>query len=154
MGTLRKLKNEMRKDKELRSMMVRSGLHELYIDLDGDKVADIALIDSTHDGNIDTLAIDITGDGNFNFYAGDKDGNGIIDTIEFYDDDDDMPIASYFGRAVEEKFIDLAESIYSHIIVGEIITDELIRAFADFESRAEQEFKEAKKGKDEGSAKQ
>lgn len=153
MGTLRKLKNEMRKDKELRSMMVRSGLNELYIDLDGDKVADIALIDTNHDGDIDTFAVDVTGNGDFNFYAGDKDGNGIIDTVEFYDDDDDMPIAAYFGRAVEEKFMELVGDIYAHILVGEIITDDLLRAFADFELCAELEYEKTKKEKDEKSSK-
>ena len=98
MGTLRQLKTKMRLDKDLRPMLVRSMLHEALIDLDGDKVADIALIDNNHDGDIDMIGVDVTGNGTFNLYIGDADGNGIIDTVEFFDDEDEMPIAAYFGR--------------------------------------------------------
>lgn len=140
MGTLRKLKNAMRLDKELRPMLVRSMLHEILIDLDGDKVADIALIDNNHDGDIDMIAVDATGNGDFNLYVGDADGNGIIDTVEIYADGDDMPVASYFGRAVEERFIELGTAIYTRILAGEVIAEELIRAFEEFESQAEEEY--------------
>ncbi|MBR1598857.1 MAG: hypothetical protein IJ661_08105 [Lachnospiraceae bacterium] len=140
MGTLRELKTAMRLDKELRPMLVRSMLHEILIDLDGDKVADIALIDNNHDGDIDMIAVDATGNGDFNLYVGDADGNGIIDTVEIYEDGDDMPVASYFGRAVEERFIELGAAIYTRILAGEIIAEELIRAFEEFEAHAEEEY--------------
>ena len=113
MGTLRQLKNKMRLDKDLRPMLVRSMLHEALIDLDGDKVADIALIDNNHDGDIDMIGVDVTGNGTFNLYIGDADGNGIIDTVEFFDDEDEIPIAAYFGRAVEEEFIELGKEIFN-----------------------------------------
>ena len=71
MGTLRELKFKMKSDKDLRPMLVRSMRHELLIDLDGDKVADIALIDSNRDGDLDTIAVDTTGNGDFNLYIGD-----------------------------------------------------------------------------------
>lgn len=144
MGTLRDLKAKMRLDKDLRPMLVRSMRHELLIDLDGDKVADIALIDNNRDGDIDMIAVDATGNGDFNLYVGDEDGNGVIDTVEFFDDGDDMPIAAYFGRAVEERFIELGAAIYAHVVAGEIIADELIRAFSDFEKRAEEEYAKVK----------
>mgnify|MGYP003571395894 FL=1 len=147
MGTLRQLKSAMKSDKELRPMLVRSMLHELLIDLDGDKVADIALIDNNRDGDIDMIAVDATGNGDFNLYVGDADGNGVIDTVEFYDDGDDMPIAAYFGRNVEERFIELGAAIYARVIAGELIADELIRAFADFEERAEKEYAKVKEDK-------
>ena len=140
MGTLRQLKNKMRLDKDLRPMLVRSMLHEVLIDLDGDKVPDIALIDSNRDGDIDTIAVDATGNGDFNLYIGDQDGNGVIDTVEFYDDGDDMPIASYFGRAVEDRFIELGAAIYTRVVAGELIAAEIIRAFEEFEKQAEEEF--------------
>lgn len=144
MGTLRKLKTAMKLDKELRPMLVRSMLHEVLIDLDGDKVADIALIDQNHDGDIDTIAVDATGNGDFNLYVGDTDGNGIIDTVAFYDDGDDIPIASYFGRAVEKRFVDLATAIYTRVVAKELIAAELIRAFQEFEARAEEEYEKVK----------
>ena len=147
MGTLKELRDEMKADKELVALMVPSGRNELFIDLDDDKVADIALIDNNQDGDIDTLAIDITGNGEFNFYASDKNGNGIIDTVELYEDGEDMPIVSHFGKAVEDHFIELAETAYAHIIAEEIMSDELIRAFATFEKLAEEEYKKAEKEK-------
>mgnify|MGYP002621022990 FL=1 len=148
MGTLRQLKSAMKSDKELRPMLVRSILHELLIDLDGDKVADIALIDNNRDGDIDMIAVDATGNGDFNLYVGDADGNGIIDTVEFYDDGDDMPIAAYFGRAVEERFIELGEAIFARILAGELIADQIISAFEEFEARAEEEYAKAKENKE------
>lgn len=144
MGTLRELKTKMRLDKELCPMLVRSMRHELLIDLDGDKVADIALIDSNRDGNIDTVAVDATGNGDFNLYIGDQDGNGVPDTVEFYEDGDDMPIAAYFGRNVEYRFIDLVGIIYTRILAKELIAAELIAAFKNFEARAEEEYEKAK----------
>ena len=48
MGTLRQLKMKMRLDADLRPMLVRAMRHEILIDLDGDKVADIALIDNNN----------------------------------------------------------------------------------------------------------
>ena len=144
MGTLRQVKNAMRMDKELRPMLVRSMLHEVLIDLDGDKVADIALIDNNHDGDIDMIAVDTTDNGDFNLYVGDADGNGIIDTVQFYDDGDDMPIAAFFGRAVEERFIELGAAIYARVIAGELIANELISVFKEFEKQAEEEYAKIK----------
>ena len=143
MGTLRELKTKMRLDKELRPMLVRSMRHELLIDLDGDKVADIALIDNNRDGDVDMIAVDTTGNGDFNLYVGDADCNGIIDTVEFYEDGDDMPIAAYFGRAVEDRFVELAEIIYGRILAKELIASELVAAFHEFVARAEEEYKKA-----------
>jgi len=140
MGTLRQLKNKMHLDKELRPMLVRSMLHEVLLDLDGDKVADIALIDANRDGDIDTIAVDATGNGDFNLYIGDLDGNGIPDNVEFYADGEDMPIAAYFGQAVEDRFIALGERIFERVLAAELIADELIAAFEEFEARAEEEY--------------
>ena len=148
MGTLRELKFKMKSDKDLRPMLVRSMRHELLIDLDGDKVADIALIDSNRDGDLDTIAVDTTGNGDFNLYIGDQDANGVPDTVEFYDDGDDMPIAAYFGRAVEDRFIDLAGIIYARVLAKEFIASEMISAFKDFVARAEEEYEKVKAADD------
>ena len=145
MGTLHQLKKTVRLDKELRPMLVRSTLHEALLDLDGDKVADIALIDNNHDGDIDMIAIDLTGNGEFNLYVGDADGNGIPDTVEFYEDGDDMPVAAYMGRNVEDRFLDLAGMVYGRILARELIADELIAAFEEFAARAEEEYEKLQK---------
>ena len=143
MGTLRQLKIHMRSDSELRPLLVRSSHHEVLIDLDGDKVADIALIDNNHDGDIDMIGVDVTGNGDFNLYIGDADANGIPDTVEFYEDGEDMPLAAYFGRRVEDRFIDMAELVYARIVAREIIAEELISALEEFEKRAEEEYAKA-----------
>ena len=148
MGTLRELKTKMRLDKELRPMLVRSMRHEVLVDLDGDKVADIALIDNNHDGDIDMIAVDATGNGDFNLYIGDQDANGIPDTVEFFEDGDDMPVAAYFGRAVEDRFIDLAGIIYARVLAKEFIASEMISAFKDFVARAEEEYEKVKAADD------
>ncbi|MBQ8087705.1 MAG: VCBS repeat-containing protein [Clostridia bacterium] len=140
MGTLRDLKIKMKLDKELRPMLVRSMRHELLLDLDGDKVADIALIDNNRDGDIDMIAVDATGNGDFNLYLGDQDGNGVPDIVEFYQDGDDMPVASYFGRNVEERFLEIGERIYRRVVAKELIAAELIAAFNEFVARAEEEY--------------
>ena len=140
MGTLRDLKVKMKLDKELRPMLVRSMRHELLLDLDGDKVADIALIDNNRDGDIDMIAVDATGNGDFNLYLGDQDGNGVPDIVEFYQDGDDMPVASYFGRNVEERFLEIGERIYRRVVAKELIAAELIAAFNEFVARAEEEY--------------
>ena len=143
MGTLRKVKNALRFDAELRPMLVRSTLHEVMIDLDGDKVADIALIDGTHNGDIDTIAIDVTGNGDFNIYISDTDGNGIPDAVQFYADGEDMPEAAYFGRVVEERMVEMALRIRGTIIAGEIITAELINILEEIDAEAQKEYAQA-----------
>ena len=140
MGTLKELKKTMRSDEELKEMLVRSSLHELLIDLDGDKIADIALVDNNRDGDIDTIAIDTTGNGDFNLYMGDVDGNGVIDTVEFYKDGWDMPEAAYFGKNVEEEFLQISDRIYSIIVAKEYVKENLIDPFREFVASAIQEY--------------
>ena len=142
MGTLREVKRAIKQDPETKGMLVRGSLHEILLDLDGDGSADIALIDLNRDGDIDMVGVDITGNGEFNLYVGDADANGIPDTVEFYADGDDMPEAAYFGRNVEDRFIDMADIVFSRIMMREIVIDELLRAFEEFEERAEDEYEQ------------
>ena len=147
MGTLRDLKKEMRSDPELKEMLVRSSHREILIDLDGDGVADIGLIDYNHDGDIDMISVDTTGNGDFNLYVGDQDANGIPDTVEIYDDYDDMPIAAYFGRNVEDRFLTMSEAILKRIqfvATAELVKEEFISALAEFLATAEAEYEKAK----------
>ena len=140
MGTLRNLKNTMMQDEKLRPLLLRSTRREVLIDLDGDKVADIALIDDNRDGDIDMIGVDVTGNGEFNFYVGDVDVNGIPDTVQFFEDDEEMPIASYFGRAVEARFTALAERVHDRFIAKEVVASEFVAALNEFERRAKDEF--------------
>ena len=142
MGTLKDFKRFMRSDKELSPMLVHSFLHEAMVDINGDRVPDIALIDDNHDGDIDTIAIDVTSNGDFNLYFGDSDCNGIIDTVKVYKDYDEVPIASYFGRNVEKKFKELGTKVYSRLIVGEYVTDEILSLLKEIEDEAKKEYEQ------------
>ena len=77
MGTLLKAKTAIRLDRDLRHKLVRGSRHEILLDLDGDKLADIALIDDNHDGDLDTIAVDLSGNGEFDLF--------LIDTEELHD---------------------------------------------------------------------
>ena len=68
MGTLMKVRLSMKKDKDIRKMMVRGSLNEILLDINGDKEAEVALQDINHDGNIDRIAFDITEDGWFDLF--------------------------------------------------------------------------------------
>lgn len=79
MGLLKLTKRKMMKDAKMAGMIVRGGRNEILIDLDGDKLADIGLLDSAGDGFADTIALDISGDNQFNLYIMDTDANTIPD---------------------------------------------------------------------------
>ena len=66
-------------DRDLRHKLVRGSRHEILLDLDGDKLADIALIDDNHDGDLDTIAVDLAGNGEFDLFLIDTDHNNIPD---------------------------------------------------------------------------
>ena len=140
MGTLKETKKKFREDPELMKMVVRANRHEIMIDLNGDDIADITIMDNNRDGDIDMIGVDTTRDGDFNFYIGDMDCNGIIDTVEFYEDNEDMPTASYFGKAVEEYFINKADKILTPIYTAKYVAADLINAMIEFEARAVQEY--------------
>lgn len=125
MGTLRKLKTKMRFDRDWHKTLLRSGKDEILIDLDGDKEADIALLDTTGNGDVDTLAVDLTGDGEFNLYFGDTDQNGIPDVV-LYDEDGtgDLQILG-IGKELEDAIIETAMMIRAAIITGDYNADAL-----------------------------
>ena len=58
---------------------MRGSRHEILLDFDGDKQADIALIDDNHDGDLDTIAVDLAGNGEFDLFLIDTDHNNIPD---------------------------------------------------------------------------
>jgi len=126
MGTLMKLKAFMKLNGDLRPMLVRGGIHEILLDVDGDKEADIALIDTDGDGDIDTVAIDITGDGEFNVYIRDTDGNNIPDTVLFAGEGEDTSkVISGSKEDTEKFFIEGAAALYKAIMAANYIASEI-----------------------------
>lgn len=140
MGTLRQLKNQLKKDVGTRELMVRSDRYEILFDLDGDKIPDIGLLDISRDGDVDAIAMDLTGNGEFNFYLIDNDGNGIADEISFYRDGDDLPVKSVFGRSVEERLVDSAVRIHTLLVSPNPSAKEIIDALEDLEKFIDSEY--------------
>ncbi len=134
MGTLRELKSELKKDKDLQEFLVRSDRYEILLDLDGDKSPDIGLLDLNRTGDINAIAVDLTGNGEFNFYLVDHDGNGIPDEISFYQDGDDIPLKSVFGRTVEAKIEESVSRIHALMTAADLAAEDIKDALADLET--------------------
>lgn len=125
MGTLKKAKLAIKLDRDLRKLLLRGGRNEILLDLDGDKEADIVLLDSNGNGNIDTLGADVFGTGEFNLYIEDTDHNGIPDTILVDEEGNGEFIALASGEEVEAAMIEAATRLAVLMEAQEIIADEL-----------------------------
>lgn len=126
MRTLKKLKFELKLDKNLRHTLLKGTRNEILIDLDGDKEADLAFIDSTGNGNIDTLAIDLNGNGEFDLYFLDKNQNNVFDTIVKMENEEPVVLAS--GDEVEQMIVDTINTIYSLIDLKDLVVADLDKA--------------------------
>ena len=72
---------------EMAKMICPSAIIEIFLDLDGDGIADFAFIDSNGNGTMDTFAIDFSNDGEFDLYLSDTDKNFLFDTVRYFADD-------------------------------------------------------------------
>ncbi len=141
MGSLRKIKSAMKKDKELSALMVRSGRNEILLDLDGDKIPDIGLLDINGTGEINAFAVDLTGNGEFNLYLADNDNNGVPDEVSFYEDGEDMPVQAFFGRAVEERLLTAAAKADDILSAACLAADDVLSALQELESDIEEAYR-------------
>lgn len=133
MGTLRQLKMKMKTDREWHKTLVRGSRNEILIDLDGDKEADIGLLDVSGNGDVDTIAIDLTGDGEFNLYFSDTDENGIPDLVLMDElGNGDIKILG-IGKEVEDGMISAAAAINAAIVAGEYVSSVLEKALDEME---------------------
>ncbi len=133
MGTLRELKMKMKLDRDWHKTLVRGGRNEILIDVDGDKQPDIAIMDTTGNGDIDTLAVDLTGDGEFNLYISDTDGNGIPDLILMDEEGNgDLKVLG-MGEDVENAIIAAANAVKAAIAAGDYISQVLDAALDDLD---------------------
>lgn len=133
MGTLRKLKLQMKMDRDLRKILVRGARNEILIDVDGDREADVALIDTTGDGDIDTLAVDLTGDGEFNLYFTDTNHNKIPDMI-LYDEEGDGKLEMLaLGKDVEDALLAAANGILTMLEAEEYAAAALDSALSELD---------------------
>lgn len=136
MRTLKKLKLNLKLDKNLRHTLLKGTKNEILIDLDGDKEADLAFIDSTKNGNIDTIAIDSNGNGEFDLYFLDKNNNNLPDTIVKMIDDEPYVLAE--GEEVEQMVVDAINTIYALIDLNDFVVSK-------FDEALDELYKELKK---------
>lgn len=145
MGTLRKLKMKMRMDKDWHKTLLRSSRNEILIDVDGDKEADVALMDTTGNGDVDTIAVDLTGDGEFNLYFGDTDDNGIPDVI-LYDEEGNGNLEILgLGKEVEEAILSAVAAIQTILLADEYINATLEAELDELDRRVKEARKQMKK---------
>lgn len=133
MGTLLKAKAKFKLDHDLRKLLVRGGRNEILLDLDGDKLADVALIDDDNDGDLDTIAADLAGRGDFDLFLIDSDHNNIPDKI-LYDEEGNGELKILaMGQEVEEHMIAAAQTIYMLLQAEEIIAERVDAALAELD---------------------
>ncbi len=145
MGTLRKLKMKMKFDRDWHKTLVRGGRNEILIDLDGDKEPDVAIMDTTGNGDIDTLAVDLTGDGEFNLYIKDTNGNGIPDLILLDEEGDGNAKVLGMGQDVEDAIVRAADAVRIAIAAGDYIAENLELALDNLDKEVKIARKQLKK---------
>lgn len=144
MGTLRKLKLKMKADRDFRKTLVRGSRNEILIDIDGDQQPDVALMDTTNDGDVDTIAIDLSGNGEFDLMVKDTDHNGIPDLILFDTDGDGEMKEIASGVEVEDTVIAAINAVSTAIALGEYaaqVLDDRLDALDQEIRRARKELK-------------
>ena len=107
-GTLGRMRAAMKTDPEMAKLLCDSPKNEIFFDLNGDGVADFALIDTNRSGDIDTLGIDLYGDGEFDLYLTDTDKNYAPDQGLYYKTGADEPTRSSTNPLLEEVLAPVA----------------------------------------------
>ena len=111
--TILELRQILKKDEEVAKLITPSARNEIYMDINGDGIADFAFINSSCDltgkGDVDTFAIDLGNDGEFDLYLRDSDGNFISDEIIFFKDGEEEPVI----KTHPEKSREMIEGVLS-----------------------------------------
>ena len=145
MGTLRKLKRKMRLDHDWHKTLVRGSKDEILIDVDGDNQPDVAILDTSGNGDIDTIAVDLTGDGDFNLYISDADGNGVSDMVLLDEaGTGDLQVLG-MGQEVEDAVLTAANAVRLAVIAGDYLSAALDQALDELDHEVKQARKQLKK---------
>ena len=116
----------MKQSSLFRDMVVTGSPREILLDMDGDRLADIGLLDDMGDGNIDNLALDLTGDNEFNLFFTDTDLNGLPD-VTYLDEKGDGNLQLIgIGEMVQGDMQMAASRVYSKL-QDENATDEELK---------------------------
>ena len=128
--SIREAKKRIKNDPELSARLVRSGWHEIALDLDGDGRADVSFSSENLKNKIDTIAVDLSGRGEFDLYIHDSNGNGIPDTV-LWSGGDDERVAVAFGNEVELGFINLGVRVANLLTAEQFLNREFGLSLAD-----------------------
>jgi hypothetical protein len=142
-GTLARMRLAMKADPEMAKLLCSSPKNELFFDLNGDGVADFALIDTNRTGDIDTLGIDLYGDGEFDLYLSDTDKNGAPDTVLYYKTGADEPTRSSNNPLLEESLAPVAKK-FRDTLKAEFTAKSLIDALTAYKLEAIAELKKVR----------
>lgn len=85
-------RKKLKSNPETAKLLMPGTKYEALLDLNGDGIANFALIDTDHTGEIDTFAIDFQNDGEFDLYLTDTDRSGVPDKVSYYLADGDEPV--------------------------------------------------------------
>ena len=143
MAILSLVRRKLMRDEKLGGMVVRGTNKEILIDLDGDRQADIALMDTTGEGKVDTIAADLTGDNLFNLYFMDVNMNGTPD-ISYEDVDGEGNIHTVsISTERQQVMIPPATRIFSILLEDDFDAEAFENALFDLKEKIDQAKAEA-----------
>lgn len=138
MTAIAKTKQRMKTDPVLSKMLLLSRKNEIILDVDGDMLGDVALMDSVGDGRVDTLAVDLTGDNEFNLYFMDTVQDDLPDVV-FYDEksDGDLRLVG-IGSGLEGTLQQKAAVVYRELLAEEYNAEGVAKALKDLDNLIKQ----------------
>ncbi|MER2152409.1 MAG: hypothetical protein ABS900_12410 [Candidatus Limivicinus sp.] len=142
-GTLGQMRAAMKADPEMAKLLCDSPINELFFDLNGDGVADFALIDTNHTGDIDTIGIDLYGDGEFDLYLSNTDEVAGPDTVAYYKTGEDEPTQSSDDPMLAEVLAPVAKK-FRDTLIAEFTAKNLVDALTTYKLEAIAEAKKVK----------
>lgn len=131
MYKMKEIKRAIHRDRDLRSLVVKSGTKDaILLDITNDRLPDIAILDMTGDGYVDSIALDTDGNGYFDTLLTDTDGNDVPDTVILGNLNEGKIDAVIHGDDVEEAIVDIVNQILSAVILN-LFTVAAVQAMAD-----------------------
>lgn len=145
MTAIEKTKQRMKANPTLCKMVLMSKKNEIILDVDGDMLGDVGLMDSIGDGRVDTLAVDLTGDNEFNLYFMDTEQNDLPDVV-FYDEksDGDLRLIG-IGSGLQGTLQQAAAVVYRALLAEDYSAEGVEKALKDLDSLIKQARETVKK---------
>ncbi len=138
MTDIARVKQNMKNDPTLSKMVLLSKRNEVVLDVDGDQLADVCLMDSVGDGRVDTLAVDLTGDNEYNLYFMDTVQDELPDVV-FYDEksNGDLRLIG-IGSGIQGTLQQAAAVVYRALLADKYETANVEKALKDLSNLIKQ----------------